>query len=358
MELNEFATLLACGSTNTAKNTLSYLIGTGQKNCNWNKALAELYKSFPEDIKTSIESKKEFFPIILKYFETYDLTIDNINIYNDYESFFSAKNKDDLKKNNPQWIWDEEPEIIFKNALDFTNSLPTEYQEKKFDFIKQYESQFSIFAIKQKDKILKHFESKRIWASLMTEDYYKFIELCDKYNFDRISILKENIKSYSDLYNNQIFESDDINYYLEDLTKIGKEYLKVIQDFYPKDEWHITERKNSSNIYSVLLEAIDKKQYKSALKWMIVFDEEFKSYAKIYEVENLHNSKNFKTLLNKQMIILKNRNSSYGMSPHTLQNLLDNNNWFKFMDSFELFENLHNKLIEKNTKVNIKQLKI
>ena len=32
--------------------------------------------------------------------------------------------------------------------------------------------------------------------------------------------------------------------------------------------------------------------------------------------------------------------------------------WFKFMDSFELFESLNNKLITKDNKVNIKKLKI
>lgn len=350
MELNEFATLIACGSTNTAKNTMSYLIGNGQNNSNWNKALAELYKAFPTNIKTSQDSRKEFFPIILKYFENYVITKDNIDIYKEYEELFSAKNKDDLKKKNPQWQWDEEPEVIFKNALAFSNALPNNYQAKRFDFIKQYEKQFAIFAQTQKDKILKHFTSRRIWDGLMKEDYLKFVEFCDKYNFDRIAILKETITSYTNLYSHSIFESEHVNYYFDDLMQVGKEHLKIINDFYPQSGWYITNKNNNHSVFNVILEAIGNNQYKSAMKWIFIFDKELTNYAKLYEVDNLHNSENFKKVLKEQIKILKDRNSSYGVSPNTLEKVLDNHNWFKFMDNFELFDNLSNKLEPKQIK--------
>lgn len=356
MELNEFATLIACGSTNTAKNTLSYLIGNGQNNNNWSKALAELYKSFPKDIKTSINSKKEFFPIILKYFDTYTITSDNIDIYKEYEDLFSAKNKDDLKKKNPQWKWDEEPEVVFKNALSFTSAIPYRYDESKFDFIKQYEKQFAFFVEKQRDKIFKHFSTKRIWIGLAKEDYYQFVELCNKYHFNRIEILKENIINYTDLYDRKIFEDDNINYYLDDLIKVGKEHLKVINDFYPESAWYISSKNNDNSVFNVVKKAIENGQYKSAMKWLVLFDNELTNYAKLYQVDNLHNSDNFKKVLKEQIKILKEKNSSYALSPYGLEKLLGNENWFKFMDNFELFDNLSNKLEPKEIKTKPKKI--
>ena len=83
MHLTEFASLLSNNDTNTAKNTLSYLIGNGLNNSKWNKALAHLYKSFPTSIKESEQQKKEFFPIIVKYFYTYTLNEDNKDIFDE-----------------------------------------------------------------------------------------------------------------------------------------------------------------------------------------------------------------------------------------------------------------------------------
>lgn len=344
MELKEFASLIASGSTNTAKNTLSYLIGNGLNNNSWGKALAELYKSFPEDLRTSTDSKKEFFPIILKYFTTYQLSSENIEIYKEYEHLFSAKHKDDLKKYNPQWNWSSEPEVVFKNALAFTNALPNGYKEKKFDFIKQYENQFSVFSIKSRDKIIKHFNTQRVWDSLMKEDYLKFIDFCEKYKFDRLEILKENIVSYTDLYNQSIFENEGFNFYLEDLTKIGKENLNIIKNFYPNSQYDSLKRNGDCTVMSVVLNCIGNKQYKNAMKWMIVFDEEINNYSKLFDVENLHTSFNFKKLLTNQIKYLKESSSTYNMSHGILENILKNENWFKFMDSYELFENLSDKL--------------
>lgn len=345
MELTEFAALIASGSTNTAKNTLSYLIGNGLNNQNWSKGLAQLYKSFPEDVKTSTESKKEFFPVILKYFQSYSLTLENISIYKEYEFLFSAKNKEDIKKFNPGWSWDEEPEIIFKNALAFTYAIPTKYNESKFDFIRKYENQLELFMVKQKDKIFKHFTSQRVWENLMREDYYEFFQFCKKYDFDRIEILKETITPYKNLYNNEIFSQENFNFYLDDLIKVGKENLKIINDFYPQSSYQGLKRNNSCSVYSVLLECIGNHQYKNAMKWLVIFDEEINEYSKLYGVDNLHTSFNFKQLLNKQIKTLKDDYRYDNMESFILENILKNENWFKFMDSFELFEHLSEKLL-------------
>ena len=63
MNLDKFAQLIACNSTNTAKNTLSYLIGNGQVNPDWDEALSNLYKSFPKELKETVKQKKEFLSV-------------------------------------------------------------------------------------------------------------------------------------------------------------------------------------------------------------------------------------------------------------------------------------------------------
>lgn len=344
MELNEFASLLASGSTNTAKNTLSYLIGNGLNNQSWAKALAQLYKSFPEDIKTSLDSRKEFLPIILKYFQHYSLTNDNIDIFNEYEDLFSAKNKEDIKKFNPGWKWDNEPEIVFKNVLTFTYAIPRKYNESKFDFIEKYESQFALFAIKQKDKILQHFTSQNIWDLLIKDDYNKFINFCEKYDFDRLQILKDLIKNSHNIYKNEVFAQESFNYYLEDLITIGKTYLKVIEDFYPDSEWQGLER-NSHTVFHVLISAIGNHQYKSAMKWLLVFEKELNKYAKLYEVTNINTTDNFKQLLTTQINILKKEQRSSAIETHVLEKIFNDENWFKYMDSFALFNHLNEKFL-------------
>lgn len=350
MELTEFAKLIASGSTNTAKNTLSYLIGNGQVNNNWSKALAELYKSFPEDIKSSKVNKKEFLSVILKYFENYTLTPDNIDIYKEYEDLFSAKNKDELKKKNPQWIWTEEPKVIFKNTLALVNAFPNPYNSESFAFIKQYEDQIDKFMLTQREKILKHFKTKGVWNTLMEEDYSKFIDFCDKYNINRIEILKEEIHSYTNLYVRKIFENDNINYYLEDLMKIGKENLKIIDNFYPAYDTHIMRGYNHYSVYNVLLEAIGNHQYKSAIKWMLVFEKELNDYTKPYNVDNIKNSQNFKLLLSKQIKMIK-KSTSTGMS-YTILELIENNEyWFKFLDKIQLLQVLKDEFKDNKTLV-------
>jgi len=86
------------------------------------------------------------------------------------------------------------------------------------------------------------------------------------------------------------------------------------------------------------------------MKWIVLFDSELNNYAKLYEVDNLHTSENFKNVLENQIKILKDRHNTSGTSSYTLEKILENHHWFKFMDNFELFDNLTNKLEPKNIK--------
>lgn len=342
MELTQFASLIASNSSNTAKNALSYLIGNGLNNINWSTALAELYKSYPEQIKTTPEDKKEFLPVILKYFKTYTLTQENISIYQEYENLFSAKHKEDIKNFNPHWTWEKEPEVLFKNVLSFSYAVSRSSRESKFEFLRKYENQLDNFIATQKDKIYKHFSSQNIFKSLMEENYYEFTQFCDKYQFDRIEIVKNNITPYGNLYQKEIFDQPNLNFYLDDLTKLGKDYLKKIDDFYPQSDWQGLKR--NCTVYSVIIECLGNFQYKSAMKWMFVFNEELTNYAKLYNINHLNNSLNFKNLLNTQIDMIKQRSSSTSyMEKFFLEKVLKDENWFKFMDTYELFEHLNEK---------------
>jgi len=356
MELKEFSSLLACGSSNIAKNTLSYLIGNGYSNDDWGKALANLYYEFPDNVK----NKKEFLPIIIKYFKTYDITKDNIALFNEYEELFSAQNRDEIIKKNPNWQWEQTPEVIFKNALSFANAIPYRGYEK-FNFIKKYENQFAQFVEKDRAKIEKHFSSKNIWYGLIDENYFEFVKLCDKYKFDRIKILKEKLSYYQRVYQHSIFSSEDVNYYLDDLTKIGKEELSVIiKGFYPDSPWY-KEKNNSCDVFSVLKNIIENKEFKNAMKWMYVFDEELTKHAKLYNIDNLHTSENFKKVLKEKIKKEKDGNAGYNNSSSIiflLEKMLENDEWFKFMDRFELFEKLEEDLKKSEKTKDIKKPKI
>ncbi len=170
MDLTKFANLLAENSVTTAKNTLSYLIGNGKYNNNWGLALAELYRSFPDSVKDTKENKKEFLPVVLKYFYFYDITKDNIDIFNEYIDLFPAKDKDAIKEKNKNWVWDNEPEVIFKNSFAFARAVPNRNSgEGVFKFVSKYQDQINGFisSEKGKSKFDENFEKNGVWTEMI-----------------------------------------------------------------------------------------------------------------------------------------------------------------------------------------------
>ena len=135
-----------------------------------------------------------------------------------------------------------------------------------------------------------------------------------------------------------------LNWDKQEIKHYLKENLNIIKNFYPNSQYECLKRNGGCTVMSVVLDCIGNKQYKNAMKWMIVFNEEINKYTKLFDVENLHTPFNFKKLLTNQIKYLKESSSSYNMSYGILENILKNENWFKFMDSYELFENLSDKL--------------
>lgn len=350
MELTEFAKLIACDSTNTAKNTLSYLIGNGQYNANWNKALANLYKSFPSEIKETKEQKKEFFPVLLKYFHLYELSNDNIDIFNEYIDLFSAADKGKIKEKNPNWVWDNEPEVIFKNTLAFARAVPNR-SDNVFKFIKRYQSQVNGFIenSKNKVKLIENFSKQGVWRNMINFDYSQFSDFCKSNNIDKYEILKSEITPYTSFYHTSVIKEKNIDLFLADIQTMGKDSLAVIKDFYPT--YALRGNNNGENVFKLLLSIIQKDEFISAVKYMNFFEKELNDYGQKLDVKNgILSDNGLKEMLEEQ----QKNNGSYNRD-HSIDGILNNKNWFEFFKNYTLMNELQDNLKETN---NVKTNKV
>lgn len=346
MDLSKFAQLIACNSTNTAKNTLSYLIGNGQVNPSWDEALSNLYKSFPKELKETVKQKKEFLPVILKFFKTYEISIHNIDIFNEYSELISAEDKDKIKSKNPNWVWEKEPEVLFKNPLAFTRAIGN---KNVFNFIEKYESQFESFLEKQKNKIYQNFDTHNTWILMMKTDYLKFIEFCQKYDFNHVDILKDNFNEYTHIDYLNVLNDKYVDVFLNDLNKIGKDVIKEkMPQLFPK---YIETRSGNESCFYVLLDTINKGQYETAIKFMTFFDKELTEYVNMInhggdkKQFDLSSSENCKETLTKFEEYYKQYTSSSSRQSMLVKLTLENNVWFNFLDKYELHKDLKSSLI-------------
>ena len=347
MELKTFAKLIASDSTNIAKNTLSYLIGNGQKNDAWNEALAELYKSFPNEVKNDIEAKKEFLPIIIKYFTTYKINDNNFSIYKEYEDLISAKNKDVIKSISQDWDWESEDKIVFKNSLAFSIALANQKSINYYLFLEKYEDQFYDFSKISKDKILKHFNNHNIWEKLIKEDYIKFIKLCNDNDYDRIEIIKTVLIPFGLSFLNNLVKTEQMNSFLIDLNTIGKDNLKEINNFYPKNK---NEGLKGNSVFKILVEIINEKKYISAMSWFNFFEKEIQDYALLYNVSSIKKSESFKKLIDVQLKEYKH----YLTTPFNkdlIQIVSQNEEWLNFLNKYDVLMSLEKEVNKKDNKI-------
>ncbi len=348
MNLDRFAQLIACNSTNTAKNTLSYLIGNGQVNPDWDEALSNLYKSFPKELKETVKQKKEFLPVISKFFKTYEISNHNIDIFNEYSELFSADETDYIKAKNKNWVWEKEPEVIFKNPLAFTRAIGT---KNVFEFIDKYQNQFENFLIKQKKKIYQNFDSHNTWVLMMKTDYSKFVSFCKKYDFNHVDILKDNFNEYTHIEYLNTLKDKYVDSFLNDLGEIGKYTIKEkMPQLFPKN---IEPRNNNQSCFYVLLNTINDGEYEAAIKFMTFFDNELTEYVNMVNYRSndkkeldLSSSENFKETLNKFEDYYKEYTSSASRQSMLIQLALKNNVWFNFLDKYELNKDLKNSLVK------------
>ncbi len=353
MELDKFAQLIACNSTNIAKNTLSYLIGNGQVNSDWDEALSNLYKSFPKELKETVKQKKEFLPVISKFFKTYEISNHNIDIFNEYAELISSKEKDYIKSKNKNWVWEKEPEVVFKNPFAFTRAIGS---KNVFEFTEKYKDQFESFLEKQKSKIYQNFDSHNIWILMMKTDYSKFVSFCEKYDFNHLDILRDNFNEYTHIDYLNVLNEKNIDLFLKNLNEIGKDVLKEkMPHLFPE---YIESRSGNKNSFYVLLDTISKGEYEAAIKFMTFFDKELTEYVnkvnyKINAKDNkkldLSTSENFKETLLRFTEYYKDYTSSYTAQSMIVKLTLDNKLWFNFLDKYELNKDLKNSLVINNT---------
>ncbi len=357
MELKEFAKLIALDSTNTAKNTLSYLIGNGYNNKDWDLALSSLYKSFPENIKSSPEAKKEFLPVMVKYFNVFDISEHNISIFEEYVDLMTPDAKNKIKSKNKNWKWEKEPEVIFKNVLELVRSMPKLHQGYNiFKFIEKYKDQIQSFidSEKTKKKVDEHFSKNRIWEQMIKQDYHVFSDFCEKHNFNKNDIFKKIMKdSFNCFQFLGVLKDNQIDLFLNDFTDFKKSLNENEKDVLSK-----LTRNNNEVIFHDLIDAIKYDEFNAAMKFMIYFDKQINQYFKCKGVDvPIGSGDDFKVALEK--LIKEESSVPYRMNHGEKLNLtkvLENGTWFKFCDSYSLNQQLNNNLKnkeEKNNKVKI-----
>lgn len=354
MELKEFANSIADNSCYNIKVVLENLIGNGSSKDTWGTALANLYKSFPKEITSEEKNKKELSPIMVRYFLIYSLSKDNIEIFEDYASVFSAKDKDRIKDRNPNWVWEKEPEILFKNPLEFIKSIPRTSKAGPFNYIEKYEPQFANFVKNKKTKVIEHFWKKDIWKDMINRDYSKFSDFCEKYGFDKLEtvkkIIQENVASFSYIGG---FKDSQIDLFINDLKLIGKKEileLNEMRQFAPKVS--IPVNHHHSNVFSNLLSIINNKEFNAALKYMDFFEDELKDVAKIISLnKDFKKADDFKFLLT-SWVDQVNLSQKY-----EAKKVLEDDNWFKFFSSYTLMNKLSENL-EDNSNIKVNRIKI
>lgn len=353
MELKEFAELISNNHHYNIKVVISSLMENGSSSENWGKAIANLYKEFPAQAKESAEARKELLPVIIRYFAIYGINKDNIDIYYEYDPIIPAKNKDAIKLRNPNWVWEKEPEVIFKNPLELIKAIPHTNNKSPCDYINRYKSQFDNFMKTKRNKVLEHFYKKDIWQMMIRNNYDTFTKFCEEYQIDKIEILKQEINSskrtalgYMGGFKDKYAES-----FLKDLGKIGKEELFS----YPSVQYF--KIKNSlptgshENVLTCLFSIITQNQFDAAIKYMDFFKEELDEVAKIVSFsKTFNNPSDFKDLL-------KSYINSCGISQkYDAQKVESNAEWFNYLNSYNLMVKLNENLEENMVKY--KKMKI
>lgn len=346
MELKEFANLISNNHHYNIKVVISALMDNGSSNANWGKAIANLYKDFPKEIKETPEAKKDLLPTIIRYLSIYGITKDNVDIYYEYDSIIPAKDKDKIKLRNPHWVWEKEPEVVFKNPLDFVRAIPQHSKISPCEYINRYKPQFDNFMKTKRSKVLEHFQKKNIWQLIMRNSYETFSNFCEEYKIDKIEILKQLINSNtrSPLANLGGFKDQSVESFLNDLGKIGKEELfsySSMKLFNPKASIGII----GDNVLNCLFSIISNKQFDAAIKYMDFFKEELDDVAKIVSFsKTFTNYSDFKELLKIYIA------SSGVVQKYEAQKVESNNEWFNYLNSYNLMVKLNENLDENMVK--------
>lgn len=201
MNLSEFSSCLT-NNANDAKNLMSLLIGhyTQEEAA---PAILALFENFPEDYKNQ---SKLFSPVFLKFFHIYGINDITYPYYLKWSKNYSSDTLKHIQDCNPDWTWDNDPKITFKNSLELSKAL-FKFQRSNYDhknhmvnilpFFIEYESEINRLVIKDKNKLVENFQKHDVWKNLILDDYLFMKDFCQKYQIDVIDILKKNIDSKS-----------------------------------------------------------------------------------------------------------------------------------------------------------------
>lgn len=341
MELENFAQLIADGKLYNIKVALNALLGVASSEPSWGKALANLYKSFPEELKQSDEAKKELAPIMRSYFYIYSLADYNKDIFNDYFPLMSGKDKDRIKERNPKWNWVNDAPVVFKNVLEFVKAIPTSSRLGSINFIKKYEPQFIQFNTVKKHKILEHFKKRDIWKEMINRDYSDFSKFCEEYSFNKIEILNELLagqQSPSLGYMGSMCDKQ-ADLFFSDLEKIGKKQILEMDGYKKFVPTGSIPKDHQVEIISCLMTIIKKGDFHTACKYMDFFKEELQACANVLTL-----NKSFNKVEEFKEIVSAYGTDGYFSKKYDAKDVLANDAWFKYLGSQNLMKDLSSDL--------------
>lgn len=250
MELKEFNNLLFT-TDNDAKNFMSFMLNYGFKgSVNEEKAIRNLFDSFPENFKSNIDL---FEPIFARFFNKYPISQDNIGYYNKY--IRNNATQVIIINKNPNWSWSKDETIIeyatlpallksFRSAIK--NRYTEEGKELGLKFIKDHYNSFEnhlLVSPAAKKKAISMCVTKELFGFLIDIGFDEFKKFCVQYDINRIDVLKlmygadtyYGIAPYltSTTYNPRSI--DDMTYFIDDVLN-NKEILLTNNRFLKLEE--------------------------------------------------------------------------------------------------------------------------
>lgn len=242
MDLKEFSNL-TLHSANDAKNFLSFMVGYNFPDLDdlskSEKAIRSLFNSFPEEYKQDI---KLFEPVMEKYFKKFAINADNIEMYKTYITKQSIKAF--VMEKNPDWPW-ENKVLEYKSLAHFIKAFEeVNYGSYKLEngantglqFLEDNKDTLQQFVSISKKKSLAMMLKKGMFDYLLGFEYKVFTDFCDRYEFDRLEILKSiyGEGSYKEIIrplSNQRWTLNDHKLFFEDLCQDKEYFIKHNRSF-------------------------------------------------------------------------------------------------------------------------------
>lgn len=353
MDMKQFSSLMVY-SANEAKNLMSLLIGH-YNHVEAAPAILGLYESFPEEYR---KETKLFTPIFVKFFSTYGVDKNTYEYYKIWSERFSSDFKKSIRDANPEWNWDKEPSISFKNSLELSKAIAnvqngfdreTRQRISAVPFFEEFSSEITRLIKKDKNKIVENFHKHKIWHYLIEDNYSFMKQFCQQYDMDVMAIVKREIASehgygMCELVGYRAMPFRELNILLNDIQAYG------VEEFFENSDFLKPPRETDSmhlGIAETVLFGVCYGHVEHASLIAMMFEEFLIQYLPWDEPEPYNDEKWQKYCEEKE----QSNYTYYGMQNHHLRNLKDDekSNIGTLLKKTALKFKLENNLPEKET---------